>query len=112
MIIMDRVEARLVLVTWPADRDPQPFAQALLDRRVAACVSILPPMDSIYRWQGQVEQAREQQVIIKTTVAALPALAAHVRELHPYDVPEFLVLTPSAGAAAYVEWLGQETTAR
>ncbi|MFA5907262.1 MAG: divalent-cation tolerance protein CutA [Vicinamibacterales bacterium] len=98
---------RLVLVwtTWPADGDADGFARTLVDERLAACVSVLPPMRSTYRWQGAVETAAERQVLIKTRAANLAALEKRVRELHPYEVPEFLVLNIDAGSPAYLSWL-------
>lgn len=95
----------LVWTTWPADGDADGFARTLVDERLAACVSVLPPMRSTYRWQGAVETAAERQVLIKTRAANLAALEKRVRELHPYEVPEFLVLNIDAGSPAYLSWL-------
>lgn len=100
----------LVLTTWPAASDPEAFARRLIDARLAACVHVLPAGASTYRWQGAVESAREHQVIVKTTRAALAALAAEVRAAHPYDVPEWLVLDITAGAA-YGDWLRDSVAA-
>ena len=86
------VEYVVVLTTLPADADGPAFGRALLDERLAACVNLLAPMESVYRWEGQVEQETERQVIIKTTRDRLAALWDRVRELHPYEVPEFIVL--------------------
>lgn len=96
----------LVLTTLAADADGVAFARTLVEERLAACVNVLPAMTSIYRWKGQLEQDREQQMVIKTTVDRLPALEMRVRELHPYELPEFLVLA-AEGAAAYVAWLDE-----
>jgi periplasmic divalent cation tolerance protein len=100
----------LVLTTWPADRDAEPFARRLVEARLAACVHVMPPGASTYRWQGAVESAREHQVIVKTTRAALAALEAHVRAAHPYDVPEWLVVEVTAGEA-YGDWLRDSVAA-
>ena len=78
----------------------------LIDERLAACVNILPPMTSIYRWQGKVEQDREQQMIIKTARTRVADLQTRVRELHPYELPEFLVLD-ATGSEAYLAWVGE-----
>jgi periplasmic divalent cation tolerance protein len=94
----------LVLTTWPADRDVDAFAQGLVTARLAACVHVLPAGASTYRWQGAVESAREHQVIVKTTRAALAALEAQVRAAHPYELPEWLVVEVTAGEA-YGDWL-------
>lgn len=95
----------LVLTTIGADADAAALARTLVDEHLAACVNVLPVMTSIYRWKGAVEQDREQQIIIKTSLACLDRLQARVSELHPYELPEFLVLAASAGSAAYLEWV-------
>ncbi len=94
----------LVLTTLEADADATSLAQTLVDERLAACVNVLPPMLSIYRWKGAVEQAREQQLIIKTSADRLDALKARLAELHPYEVPEVVVIDAD-GAASYEAWL-------
>jgi periplasmic divalent cation tolerance protein len=96
----------IVLTTLDARTDAAAFARVLVDERLAACVNVLPPMTSIYRWKGAVEEDREQQLLIKTTSDRVAALEARFHELHPYEVPEFLVLAVSAGSPAYLEWLG------
>lgn len=108
-VLQDASSFVLILTTWPADRDAAPFARALVEERLAACVNVLPPMSSVYRWQGAVEEAAERQVIIKTTAARAEAVAARVHALHPYDVPELLVVTLAQGSAAYLDWLGEST---
>ena len=105
IIPMADADYSLVLTTFPVQRDADGFARILVDERLAACVSVLPPMQSTYRWQGAVETAAERQVLIKTRAANLAALEKRVRELHPYDVPEFLVLNIDAGSPAYLSWL-------
>jgi periplasmic divalent cation tolerance protein len=95
----------IVLTTFPADQDPMALARTLVDERLAACVNVLPLMQSIYRWQDKVEQASEHQLIIKTTAARVEALKQRLHHLHPYDVPELLVLTISDGAESYLRWL-------
>ena len=97
----------LVLTTIAADADGPALARTLVEERLAACVNVLPPMTSVYRWKGQVEQDREQQMVIKTTMDRVPALEARIRELHTYDLPEFLVITADAGAANYLVWLDE-----
>ena len=95
----------LVLTTIAAEADGAALARVLVAERLAACVNILPAMTSVYRWKGQVEQDREQQVVIKTTRDRLAALEARVRELHTYDLPEFLVIEAGGGAEAYLTWV-------
>lgn len=106
---MDLPAPIIVLTTWPAVSDPAALARTLVGERLAACVNILPEMDSIYSWRGAIERDRERQVLMKTTTARLHALERRVAELHPYEVPEFLVLPLAGGSAAYLEWLRAST---
>ena len=99
----------LVLTTVPVGDRGDAVARTLVDERLAACVNVLPPMTSFYRWQGGVERDAERQVIIKTTRDRLVALQQRVIELHSYDVPEFLVLPVSDGSTAYLDWIRKET---
>ena len=96
--------AAIVLTTIGADADAAALARTLVEERLAACVNILPAMASVYRWKGAVEQEREQQLIIKTLRRSVPALRSRLAQLHPYELPEFLVLDASGGTA-YVAWL-------
>jgi periplasmic divalent cation tolerance protein len=98
-------QAVIVLTTIAAETDGPALARTLVDEHLAACVNVLPVMTSVYRWKGQVEQDREQQVVIKTTPDRLPALEARLRALHTYDLPEFLVIEADRGSAAYLEWV-------
>lgn len=102
-------ETVVVLVTFPVDGDADTFARTLVDERLAACVNILPPMRSVYRWQGKTESADERQLLIKTTRAAVPRLELRVTQLHPYDIPEFVVLPIESASAAYSAWLSEST---
>ena len=95
----------LVLTTIAAEADGAALGRSLVDERLAACVNVLPAMTSVYRWKGQVEQDREQQVIIKTTRDRLAALEARVRELHTYELPEFVIIEAGGGAEAYLAWV-------
>jgi periplasmic divalent cation tolerance protein len=103
-------EAALVLTTLGADADATALARTLVEERLAACVNVLPAMTSIYRWKGSIEQEREQQLVIKTTAARIEALEARLRELHPYELPEFIVLD-AAASAAYGTWIVDSTRA-
>lgn len=103
------VEYVVVMTTLPADADGPAFGRALLGERLAACVNLLAPMESVYRWEGRVEQESERQVIIKTTRDRLNALWDRVRELHPYEIPEFIVLAIADGNEAYLKWVGEST---
>ena len=95
----------IVLTTLSADADAAALAKTLVEERLAACVNIVPGVTSIYRWQGAVSQDREQQLVIKTTTASLNALEARLRQLHPYDLPEFIVFHASGGSDAYLSWV-------
>jgi len=99
----------VVLTTLPADADVGAFAHALVEARLAACVNALPPMRSIYRWEGRIEQDDERQLLIKTSRDRLEDLWTRVREVHPYDVPEFVVLPIVDGSDAYLRWLAEST---
>ena len=99
----------VVLTTLPGDADGAAFGRALVEERLAACVNLLPAMESIYRWEGQIERESERQVIIKTARERVAALWDRVRELHPYEVPEFLVLPIADGNEAYLRWVGEST---
>ncbi len=99
-------EIALVLTTVAAATDDaRTIAQTLVTERLAACVNVLPAMLSVYRWKGAVETAQEQQLVIKTTVDRLDGLKARLLELHPYAVPELLVVSVSDGAESYLTWL-------
>ena len=97
----------VVLTTIAAKTDAVALARALVEERLAACVNILPVMTSVYRWQGHIEQEVEQQLLIKTASDRVPALEHRLRELHPYDVPEFVVLGAGEFGAAYLDWVQQ-----
>jgi periplasmic divalent cation tolerance protein len=99
----------MVLTTLPADADVAAFARSLVDERLAACVNLLPVMESIYRWEGNIERESERQMVIKTSRQRVPALWDRVRELHPYEVPEFLVIPIVDGNDAYLRWVGDST---
>jgi len=98
----------LVLTTLPDDNRADELAQSLVDERLAACVNVHGPMISTFRWKGQVEHEAERQVVIKTTRARLPELGARLRALHPYEVPELVVLEGNA-SDAYGAWVNDAT---
>jgi periplasmic divalent cation tolerance protein len=100
----------VVLTTLPADADGHGFGRRLVEERLAACVNLLPLVESVFRWEGRVEQDTERQVIIKTSRERVAALWDRIRELHPYEVPEFLVLPVHDGGDAYLRWLGESVS--
>lgn len=105
MISHAATDVVVVLTTWPADREPSTLARPLVEEQLAACVNVLPTMESTYRWQGRIHEDAERQVIIKARRDRLEALHARLVALHPYEVPEFLVIEVTAGASSYLDWI-------
>ncbi len=103
-------DVRVVLVTAPPGDPAVAMARLLVDERLAACVNVVPGVRSIYRWQGEVCDDREDLLVIKTASDRLDALVARVREIHPYAVPEVLALAVDAGSAGYLEWVLAEAS--
>jgi periplasmic divalent cation tolerance protein len=99
----------VVLTTMRSGTDAESLASILVSERLAACVNVLGEMNSTYRWKGAVESEGERQVVIKTTTARLTDLEARLRSLHPYEVPEFVVLTMAGGNEAYLAWIREST---
>jgi periplasmic divalent cation tolerance protein len=98
----------VVLVTCGSRAEAQRIAQKIVSRRLAACANLLEtPVQSVYRWKGKVEKAREFLLLIKTSAARLAVLQAEVRRLHSYDVPEFIALPIIAGSPKYLAWLAE-----
>jgi periplasmic divalent cation tolerance protein len=97
----------LVLTTMPDDARADAMARTLVEEQLAACVNVHGPMHSTYRWKGQIERDAERQVVIKTTRDRLPTLESRLRALHPYDLPELVVLDARA-SAAYGAWVAAE----
>jgi periplasmic divalent cation tolerance protein len=103
------MEALLILTNCPDEATANTIALALVESKLAACVNILPAVQSIYRWQGVVESATEITLFIKSTASNYPALEAAICERHPYEVPEIIVLPIQAGLPAYLNWVAAET---
>ena len=101
--------AVVVLSTAPDAGQAERLARRLVEERLAACVSQVPGMKSLYHWEGEVEEANEVLLIVKTHASRAPELTRRLRELHPYDVPEILVLPVAAGLPGYLEWIRNET---
>ena len=101
-------DAVVVYVTAPSAEEARMLARVLVDERLAACVNLLP-VESVYRWEGKVEEAAEALLVIKTRRARLDALAARVRALHPYAVPEIIALPVVSGWPPYLQWIVDET---
>ncbi len=99
----------VVLVTVPSREDGERIAEALVGDRLAACVNIVGPIRSIYRWQGEVCRDEEHLAVIKTTQERYGELELRVKALHPSDVPEIIALPIETGSAAYLAWVEAET---
>lgn len=108
---MSTAEFVVVLTTLPSDANASSVASALVEKRLAACVNILGDMRSVYRWNDDVEVEHERQLVIKTTTEALPRLWEQLRADHPYEIPEFLVLSVIDGSGAYLNWIRDSTAA-
>jgi periplasmic divalent cation tolerance protein len=102
----------LVLVTAPDLKTARRLAKAALQARLIACANLVPKIESHYWWQGKLESAAEVLLVLKTTKAKLAALEKLILAGHPYDTPEFLVLSPNAGSQKYLAWLGEQTLKR
>jgi periplasmic divalent cation tolerance protein len=103
-------EVLLVITTLPDQASADTLASRLVEEHLAACVNILAPCGSVYRWQGAVETAREIPLLIKTTRNSYPALEAAVQASHPYEVPELIALPITCGLAAYLDWVAASVT--
>jgi periplasmic divalent cation tolerance protein len=97
--------ALLLLSTFPDAEAARRIAGTLVEERLAACANLIPGVESIYRWKGEVERAGEVIVLFKTTEAARSRFEARLKELHPYEVPEILVIRPEGGLPAYLRWV-------
>ncbi len=99
-------DKRVVLTTCGSAEEARRIAQELVERRLAACVNIVPQIESVYRWQGEVESAMEWLLIVKTTVEAFEGVRDAIGKLHSYDVPECIAIAVEDGSAGYLEWIG------
>jgi periplasmic divalent cation tolerance protein len=102
-------QALLVLTNLADMASARLLARALVERRLAACVNMLPAVQSVYRWNDVVEEAVEVTLLIKTTTARYDELEQAIRALHPYELPEVIAVPVSAGLPAYLGWIEQET---
>jgi periplasmic divalent cation tolerance protein len=105
-------DARIVLTTFDDPEKARQFARALMERRLAACVNLVENVRSIYRWQGKVQEAPEILLIIKTVEARIEPLRQAFTELHPYELPELVVLEIADGSPEYLGWLGESCSPR
>jgi len=98
-------DKRIVLSTCGSLEEARRIAQALVERRLAACVNIVPNIESIYRWKGEIETSSEHLLVIKTTERAFASLREAIAGLHSYDIPECIELAINDGSAAYLRWI-------
>ena len=99
----------VILCNVPDTETGQALARALVEKGLVACVNLLPGVQSVYRWQGQVEQATETTLLIKTALSRYDEVEQQIRAAHPYDQPEILCLPVQAGRPAYLEWVARES---
>jgi periplasmic divalent cation tolerance protein len=102
-------DAYLVITNLPDRESAGKLAHLLIEKRLAACINILAPCRSVYRWRGKTEDAEEFPVLIKTTRARYPELEAAIRAAHPYELPEIIAVPLAGGLPAYLEWVEAET---
>jgi periplasmic divalent cation tolerance protein len=105
-------DKKIVLTTAGSLEEGRRIAQALVERRLAACVNIVPQIESIYRWQGKVESAREWLLIVKTTTDCYERVRAAISELHSYELPECICLSIEDGSSEYLAWIGESVEER
>jgi periplasmic divalent cation tolerance protein len=100
-------EAWVVLTNMPDMDSAAKLARHLVDQGLAGCVNILPGVQSVYRWQGKVEQQSEATLLIKIVAARYPAVQAEIQALHPYELPEIIALPVAQGLPAYLDWIAE-----
>lgn len=102
-------EVRVAFATAPDEAVAERIARALVDEHLAACANLVPGVRSIYRFRGVMEDEREVLLVIKTCADRVEALAERLRALHPYEVPELIVMTATGGLFPYLDWVREET---
>ena len=105
-------DKRIVLTTAASEEEARKIARQLVERRIAACVNLVPKITSIYRWQGNIDEAQEWLLIVKTTAAAFGQVREAIAELHSYELPECVSLAIEDGSPAYLQWIAESVTAR
>ena len=102
-------DTRLILMTAPSADVAAGIVRVLLDEKLVACGNILPSITSMYRWEGRVEESSEAMVMLKTTAVLAMEAVARIEQVHPYDVPEAIVVDIRAGSNAYLRWINEST---
>ncbi len=105
-------DKRIVLTTASSEEEARKIARHLVEHRLAACVNLAAQVASIYRWHGEIEEAREWLLIVKTTAAAFGQVREAISELHSYELPECICLTIEDGSPAYLQWIAESVSAR
>lgn len=103
-------DAVVILCTFPNEQEALRIGSAMVEARLAACVNVLPPIRSIYRWKGEIEHSDESLLLIKTTLQSFPALRDRIKELHSYDTPEIIAVPIVDGLADYLGWLREQVS--
>lgn len=98
---------RVILCTCPDQETARRLADALVEERLAACVSLMPGLTSVYRWEGRIRHDSEVLLLIKTVEAHVEVLTERLRRLHPYDVPEIIALPIVSGSSDYLNWVSE-----
>jgi periplasmic divalent cation tolerance protein len=105
-------DKQIVLSTAGSEDEARQIARSLVERGHAACVNIVPGIESVYRWQGKIESSQEWLLLIKTTAARFEDVKRTIRELHSYDVPECIAISIIDGSAAYLNWIGESVAVK
>ncbi len=100
-------DRRIVLTTTGSKPEAQKIARELVERKLAACVNVVGPIESVYRWKGAVESAEEFLCVVKTKADAVERVQAAIKQLHSYELPECVVLEIEGGSEEYLGWIGQ-----
>lgn len=100
---------QLIMTTMPDIELAEKLAEELLESKLAACINILPPMLSVYRWQGKLEKGQEHQLMIKTRTACCEAVINMIQSTHPYELPEIITIPIISGLPAYLNWIHECT---
>jgi len=100
-------DKRVVLTTAGSHEQARKIARGLVEQRLAACVNIVAKVESVYRWQGKVEEAQEFLLVIKTTEAAAAQVQDAIRDMHSYELPECIVISITDGSESYLKWIGE-----
>ena len=95
----------IVLITTSGEEEAHKIAELLLNEKKAACVNIVPAVDSLFRWEGKIETAKESLLLVKTKASLFPGIVELVKRMHSYEVPEIIALPIIAGSEDYVKWL-------